>query len=251
MNKAPPAIFSRNRCAAKWGRARARYKCDNSSSFLLDDLTGDVIERVGFMQLQPQRALVVGDWSDSVATALSDLGADIAVGQLGHFNEELPAPAGSRFDLIVHLMGLGMVNDLPGALIHARATLAEGGVFIAAFPGAGSLSSLRNIALAADGERPAPRIHPMIDSASSSALLQRAGFGRQVVDSHTLSVRYRSLGQLVSDLRDHGLTASLEKPSPALGRQWLSRAQEAFDTLRDEDGKVTENFEMMTLTAWK
>ncbi|MDN3645462.1 methyltransferase [Pontixanthobacter aestiaquae] len=250
MDKTPPIIFSRRHCAAKWRRAYGRSKSSDAASFLIDELADDVIERIGFMQLQPKTALVVGDWSDAVTNFLNGLGAQIAVGQLGDFNEELPAPS-SDYDVIVHLMGLGMVNDLPGALIHARNALAKNGVFIAAFPGAGSLSALRNIALTADGDRPSPRIHPMIDSPAASALLQRAGFGRQVVDSHSLSVRYRSLEQLVSDLRDHGLTASLERGSPPFTKAGLKRAQGAFDTLRDDDGKVTETFEMLTLTAWK
>ena len=202
------------------------------------------------MQLEPKQALVIGDWSDSVAPALSALGAGISVGQLGVFDEELPYVR-SDFDLIVHLLGLGMVNDLPGALIHARNALSTGGVFIAAFPGAGSLPALRSIALAADGDRPAPRIQPMIDSSAASALLQRAGFRRQVVDSHTLSVRYSSFDQLISDLRDHGLTASLERAPPPFTRAARERADKAFDALRDGDGKVTETFEILTLTGWK
>ncbi|WP_209347576.1 methyltransferase [Pontixanthobacter sp. CEM42] len=250
MDKAPPTIFSRQRSAAKWRRAFSRYKSGAAASFLLDDLTDDVIERIGFMQLQPKKALVVGDWSSAVPTFLGGLGSKIAVGQLGDFNEELPAPV-SDYDLIAHLMGLGMVNDLPGALIHARNALAKDGIFIAAFPGAGSLSALRTITLAADGDRPSPRIHPMIDTSAASALLQRAGFKRQVVDSHTLSVRYRSLEQLVSDLRDHGLTCSLQRGSPPFTKQAFQRAKDAFESLRDDEGKVTETFEMLNLTAWK
>lgn len=251
MDKAPPIIFNRQRNATKWGRARDRQKSDNATSFLLDDLVEDVAERIAFLQLRPENVLVVGDWSESLPRILTGLGAKVSVGQLGEFQEELPAPPGSNFDLIIHLTGLGMVNDLPGALIHARNALSEDGVFIAAFPGAGSLAALRAITLAADGDRPTPRIHPLIDNPAASALLQRAGFKRQVVDSHTLSVRYRSLEQLVSDLRDHGLTSSLQRGSTPFTREGFQRAIQAFDSAREDDGKVTETFEMMTLTAWK
>jgi hypothetical protein len=71
-----------------------------------------------------------------------------------------------------------------------------------------------------------------------------------VVDSHTLSVRYRSFEQLISDLRDHGLTSSLQRGSPPFTRNGLQRARDAFDGMRDAEGKVTETFEMMTLTGW-
>lgn len=250
MDQAPPSIFSRRRNIAKWARALTRQKSPHAATFLLTDLVEDVTERITFMRLQPSSALVIGDWSQCLPKTLEGLGAHVRVGQLGVFDEEQPLQA-SGVDVIVHLMGLGMVNDLPGALIHARIALADGGLFFAAFPGAGSLTALRSITLAADGDRPSPRIHPMIDNPAASALLQRAGFKRQVVDSHTLSVRYSSLGQLVNDLRDNGLTNSLKRNLPPFTRTGLERAQSAFDSLREDDGKVTETFEMMTLTAWK
>ena len=144
-----------------------------------------------------------------------------------------------------------MVNDLPGALIHAHAALRDGGLFIAAFPGAGSLPVLRQLALAADGDRPAARIHPQVDIRAGTALLERAGFARQVVDSYPLKVRFSSLDRIISDLRDHGLTASLASPAPPITRTGWQRACEAFDALREDDGKVTETFEILVLTGWR
>ncbi|WP_234032190.1 class I SAM-dependent methyltransferase [Parerythrobacter jejuensis] len=155
------------------------------------------------------------------------------------------------FDLIVHLLGLGHVNDLPGALVHARNALTKGGLFVAAFPGAGSLATLRAIMLEADGDRPAARMHPLVDSQAATGLLQRAGFARQVVDSFPIKVRYPSITRMISDLRDQGLTRSLTSTVPPLTRASLLRAEEAFDALRDDQGKVTETFEILVLTGWR
>ncbi|HCC27433.1 MAG TPA: methyltransferase, partial [Erythrobacter sp.] len=79
------------------------------------------------------------------------------------------------------------VNDLPGALLHLRNALADDGLMIASFPGAGSLPHLRRAMLAAEPDRPAARMHPLIDNQAAAGLLQRALFKRQVVDSHTLT----------------------------------------------------------------
>ncbi len=250
METAPPIIFSRRKAAAKWARARSRRDRPGAGCFLLDALVDDVIERLSFIRLRPSQALVVGDPSSRLAQHLHEDGAKLAIGRLGEFDEERPAEAGG-FDLIVHLMGLGHVNDLPGALVHARGALASGGLFLAAFPGAGSLPLLRGIALAADGDRPAARMHPMVDIRAGSGLLQRAGFARQVTDSFALNVRYSSLDRLVGDLRDHGLTRSLAEPSPPFTRAACERALAAFDAERDEQGKATERFEILVLSGWK
>ena len=94
-------------------------------------------------------------------------------------------------------------------------------------------------------------MHPLVDNRAGSALLERAGFARQVVDSYPLKVRFPSLRQLVSDLRDHGITRSIASPVPPLSKEWLIRAENAFDTLREADGKVTETFEILVLTGWR
>ena len=142
-------------------------------------------------------------------------------------------------------------NDLPGALLHARAALNDGGVFIATMLGAGSLPVLRGVLLAADAERPAARIHPQIDNRAATSLLERAGFARQVVDSSTVRASYRDLDRLVADLREQGLTNVLADAPPPLTRASWARANAAFDAMKDGEGRVTETFEILTLTGWR
>lgn len=240
-----PQIFDRNAAAAKWARARTRQQDRNSASYLYTAIAEDIADRLDFMRFEPQNALIVGD----EAMGLQELSAATRA-HLGEYLEETPG-AFEEYDLIAHILGLGTVNDLPGALIHARNALREGGLFIAAFPGAGSLSALRQIALEADGDRPAARMHPLVDNRAGTALLERAGFTRKVVDSFPLNVRFSSLAQLISDLRDHGLTRSLHSPVPPLTRDWIKRGEAAFDAMREDDGKVTETFEILVLTGWR
>lgn len=250
MNRAPPRIFDRQKAAAKWNRARWRQANNGGASYLVETMAEDVADRLNFMRFKPKHALVLGDIEGSAS-----LNAQIAAGKvdtavLGERDEEQPSPH-SGYDLYVHLLGLGVVNDLPGALIHARGSLGEGGLFIAAFPGAGSVPTLRDLALAADGDRPAARIHPQVDIRAGTALLERAGFARQVVDSYPVAVRFSSLERMIADLRDHGLTSSLASLAPPITRSGWQRARNLFDSLRDEDGKVTETFEILVLTGWR
>ena len=143
------------------------------------------------------------------------------------------------------LSALDTLNDLPGALIHMRAALAPGGFAIASFLGAGSLPALRSAMLAADGERPAPRLHPMVDVRAGGQLLQRAGWADPVVDSRSLKVRFSSLGRLLGDLRAQGLGNVLARPRPPLTRAAFHRARSAFGE------RTSEHFEILTLSGWR
>lgn len=218
------------------------------ANWLGEALAEDVSERLGFLRWDGSRALVAGLSHDRVAAELRQHTGEV----IEHDSLELDAPiAGGPFDLIVSLAELDTVNDLPGALIHLRHALAAGGLLIAMLVGGGSLPVLRAAMLAADGERPAGRIHPQVDARAASGLLQRAGFSRQAVDSHTLTVRYRSLRTLVADLRDQGLGSALADRAAPLGKAALARAEAAFAARAEADGKVSERFEIVTLTAWR
>ena len=81
--------------------------------------------------------------------------------------------------------------------------------------------------------------------------MQRAGFAKQVVDTHKLTVRYGSFDRLVRDLREQALSSILLSPAPPFGKASLARAKARFDELREDDGKVTETFNILTLTAWR
>lgn len=225
---------------------RALQRDPEAPRFVLDDMIEDVVERLGFLRHEPARALVIGDWSGELAAALRAQGSEvITAGE--ELDLEAPYPF-AGFDLIASLGVLDTVNDLPGALIHIRQALAPGGLAIASFVGAGSLEHLRAAMLAADGERPAARMHPAVDVRAGGQLLQRVGWAKPVVDCHTIAASYASLDRLVADLRAQGLGNVLASAGPALGKAALERARLAF--LGGSD-RVTERFEILTLSGWR
>ncbi|WP_336977312.1 methyltransferase domain-containing protein [Altererythrobacter fulvus] len=248
MSSAPPTIFAPRRRLALRQRMRALQTRPDAARYLIDDMIEDVIERIDFLRHEPETALVIGDWTGDLARQLGARGcAVISVSPEEGFDEEAPFPA-KGFGLIASLGTLDTVNDLPGALIHIRDALAPGGLMIASFMGAGSLPRLRAAMLAADGERPAARMHPMVDVRAGGQLLQRCGFARPVVDSRGLNARFGSLGTLLADLRAQGLGKVLASPAPPLTRAGLRRAEEAF---MGGEERATEHFEILTLSGWR
>jgi SAM-dependent methyltransferase len=234
---------------------RALQHRADAARFVIDDMVEDVLDRLAFLRHAPARALVVGDFTGALADALTAQGGAVSradpAPQPGEvaIDEEQPLTFAEGFDLIASLGTLDTVNDLPGALIHLRRALAPGGLAIIAMPGAGSLAALRQVMLSADADRPAPRIHPQVDVRAGGQLLQRAGFADPVVDSHSVTVRYRTLGRLVGDLRAQGLSACLARGGAPLGKAALARARAAFADLA-QDGRLTETFEILTLSGW-
>lgn len=227
-----------------------------AARYLADDMAEDVLQRLSFLRFQAKRAIVAGDWTGAVAESLERDGctvsrmdpAGIAGSQV--WDEETPCPVGP-VDLAISLGTLDTVNDLPGALLHLRNALAPGGLAIASFVAAGSLLHLRSAMLTADGDRPSARMHPMVDVRAGGQLLQRAGFSRQVADGRSLSVRFGSLTSLVADLRAQGMCSVLSTRAPSLTRAMAQRAACAFLDAADEDGRVTERFEILTLSGWR
>lgn len=243
-----PTIFSQRRRILRSERQSRLTRADTAADWLANAMSEDIVERLSFMRFEPQSALLLGSGLEDVGSYLRERECDVV--HLSEQNEEEPLADGP-FDLIVSVNRLDTVNDLPGALLHHRAALNEGGLMIASFLGAGSLSVLRQIMLAADGERPAARLHPQIDNRAAAALMQRAGFRQQVVDDHRLSVSYRNLDRLVADLREQGLTSVLADAPPPVGKAGLARARAKFEELADERGRVLETFEILTLTGWR
>lgn len=241
-----PTIFSTARRMLRFARARQRAVQPGAARFIFDDMIEDTEERLAFLRHKPARALVMGDATATLPPILRAGGAMVSAPET--LDLEAPFSVGGH-DLIVVLGLLDAVNDLPGALIHLRAALAPGGLVIAHFIGGGSLPALRAAMMAAEPDRPAARLHPLVDPRAAPGLLQRAGWKDPVVDTHSLAVRYNSLDRLVADLRDQGLGNALARPAAPLGRAALASARAAFADRAEADGKTTETFEIVTLTG--
>lgn len=250
MASPPPLIFSPTRRLAARARMLGLQGRGDGPRYVLDDMVEDVIERLAFLRVEPRRALVIGDYGGVIAALLREQGADVREAEPARGHDEERPLADAGFDFIAALGTLDTVNDLPGALVHLRGGLAAGGLLIASFMGAGSLPALRAAMLAADGERPAARLHPMVDVRAGAQLLQRAGFADPVADCRSLDVRFGSLERLVGDLRAQGLGGVLASHGPALMRAQHAKARAAFAAL-GEGGRTVERFEIVTLSGWR
>jgi SAM-dependent methyltransferase len=251
-------VFDRDLVRSRLGRALA----DGYPDFLLARAADDLSERLDAVLRRFGRAADLGTALPVARAALSakadrlwrmaetpDASADVA-GDL----ERLPfAPA--SLDLAASLLALHGVNDLPGALIQIRRALRPDGLFIGCLLGGRTLQELRQILLQAESETTggvSPRVAPFADLRDMGSLLQRAGFALPVVDSELVTVRYRDMFGLLSDLRALGWTNALAQRSrQGLRRDTLARAATLYaDQFADPDGRLRATFEMVWLSGW-
>ncbi|WP_294054335.1 class I SAM-dependent methyltransferase [Sphingomonas sp.] len=249
-DSSPPEIFGRALRRRRRDRAARNYAAHD---FLRRHMLEGICERLDAVKREFRDVLDLGSFDGSFALAGAritrlDAGARFAgAGVQG--DEDQPHFPDASFDLVVSAGVLDSVNDVPGALVLANRALKPDGLFLAAFAGAGTLSTLRSVLIEAEADRPAARFHPQIDVRSAGDLLSRAGFALPVADTETLTVRYSSLFGLLGDLRGMAAT-NLLKGTPPLTRGTLARAAAAFAERADPDGKTAERFEIVYLTGW-
>jgi SAM-dependent methyltransferase len=252
-----PRIFDEKLRIRRRDRAVATFP---DHDFLYAAMAEDMLDRLGDVTRSFSRALVIGCPDDRLAQALAKLGCSVSCADPGPawaqrsggdlIREDALPYAAASFDLILCCGTLDAINDLPGALIALNRALEPDGLLLMSFVGAGSLPRLRAALLAADGDRPAQRIHPQVDVRAFGDLLARAGFAMPVVDQQRLDVRYGSLFRLLADLRGMGAAQCLASPPPPLTRAGLARAAEQFALAADEDARVTEQFMILHGSGW-
>lgn len=255
-------IFDRHRRELAFERAdrtKAGAK-DPDPQFLFDHLAAEIIERLGWVNRDFHDVLLLGHAPATLIEPLKAMvvrlvhAAPAAIAGVDLVCEEDLLPLADQcFDLVIGLASFDTVNDLPGALTLIRRVLRPDGLFLGAFPGAGSLPRLKAAMLAADSETgrgASAHIHPQIDVRAAGDLLQRAGFAMPVADGETLTVRYSGLPSLVRDLRAHGWTNCLSDRPGYPGKAGLIAAAAHFAASADPDGKTAEAFNFVHLSGW-
>lgn len=234
----PPPLFDPDLAALR--RARARRL--GSDYFLHARALEDIVERIAATGRRFERALVLGlppgSWRERLSRHVGTLAAA----------DDIAGLEPRSFDLAVTIGELASTPDPRLHLFVLGQALRPGGMLAGAIVGAASLPALRTALLegARATGRAALRVHPTIDGPAMARLLAEAGLANAVVDIDRVAVAYRSLGQLVGDLRAMGCTSVLADRS-ALSRAEWDAARAAFVAA---GAPVSERFELIHFAGW-
>lgn len=252
--KQTPQIFDMRKRRAKFERAAHRLIISNQTSFIWNHIAEEFCERLAAITRQFDNILITGpmtQYADKfIAAGDNAISANANIILEPEQEEDALPYDAEQFDAIISGGTLDGVNDLPGALIQMRRFLKPDGLLLGSIFGSGSLSVLKSIMMAADGDAVRPHIHPQIDIRTMADLLVRAGFKLPVADRDSLIIRYSNLFDMVSDIRDCGLGNSLSARTPAYNKASLYRAIEKWSDLQEDDGKVSEHCELIHFNGW-
>ncbi|MEH6756034.1 MAG: methyltransferase domain-containing protein [Parasphingorhabdus sp.] len=253
----PIELFDRERRRRFRDRA---YHRSQGTDFIGQIMAEEILDRLSLVKRDFKKCLLIGQAGHFLRSVLNDLGIDtvaadasfkVAASLNGVQCDEDRLPfADHSFDLIINLDTLDSVNDLPGALALARRILKPDGLLLASFIGAESLTTLKSILMQAEGDRVSAHIHPQIDIRTAGDLMSRVGFALPVIDSDCLRLRYTSLAKLVSDIRDIGGGNMLKDQIKPLSRDVYQQTKLSFHNKADDDGRTTEQIELIYLCGW-
>jgi SAM-dependent methyltransferase len=249
-------------------RLRAFRKGQKGADFLLDIVAEELADRLAVVERRFDKAVELHGVTGVVANAAQATGkvgamerietdADFAgEGEaLSLAPLELPGLDDQSLNLVLSPLAAHLINDLPGYFIQIRRALKPDGLFLAAIPGSGTLSELRDCLLAAEIELyggASPRVIPFADVRDIGGLLQRAGFTLPVVDQETYTVRYDTLFALMADLRAMGMTNPLlGRSGKPVSRRFFLRAAELYaERYADPDGRIRASFSVIYVSGW-
>jgi len=287
---AAPEPFYADRAALKrnFGRAAATF---GRADALHREVGSRMLERLGYIKLQPARVLDLGCATGGALPGLQErypqaqlLALDLARTML---QAALPAAApwharlaaslrrkagpplgvqadmanlplaGGSLDLVWSNLALHWLDDPAPAIREAQRTLAVDGLFMFSSLGPDSLMELRE-AFAEAAQTPAQQaawhVKRFIDLHDIGDVLVGAGFVTPVMDMEQFTLTYESLDGLFDDLRNSGsINAMLGRPRGLLSRALLARVRAAYEKrrARRSDGRLPATFEVIYGHAWK
>lgn len=263
---APEPLFDRH-LQRRWLARHAETIA--AGDFLRAHIATDLVDRLAVVARRFERGLVIGAGASAAREGF------LASGRVGAMLAAEPVPAlapparsaiviadsealpfaPESFDLVVSILDLGLVNDLPGALVQIRRILKPDGLMLATLIGGGSLMELARAFASAESELTggaSPRVAPMVDVRDLGSLLQRAGFALPVTDVDSLELTYASPLAAMDELRRLGLANSLTVRSRRpLTRAVLGGVIDAYGRAsRASDGRIAMTLDLLTATAW-
>lgn len=251
-------LFDTNFISRRKERAAGSPVNDNGH-FLANWSLKEAIERLNDLTRTFDNTIIHGDFFDARLLDTPKIKSFTHVGltenvQVRSNSECLPYKQHS-LDLIISLFEMHRLNDPVGYLIQSLYALRPDGLFVAAFPGEGSLHELRHCLSMAEEKLKggvSPRTLPLMSKQDAGHLMQRAGFNLPVIDSETVKLSYTSLEKLYNDIRNVGGGNTLTSRNKAYcGRNFFPEVEKCYHNhYMDKDGHYEATMEIIFMSGW-
>ncbi len=253
-----------DRVAAGFGAAAAT--CERAAAGPRE-IEARLLDRLGYLECDVRRVLDLGAGTGHAAVRLARhfaparvVALDLALPLLRRIpgNQDPPISgicadaaalplADASFDLVCSNLVLPWCAD-PGAVFaEVRRVLKPGGAFLFTTLGPDTLTELRSSWAECDDR---PHVHPFIDMHLLGDGLLQCGFSDPVMDVELLTFTYRSVDQLLKDLKDLGGRNLLSDRRRSLTGKKRFAAMVAAYERRRADGRIPARCEVIYGLAW-
>ncbi len=258
-------------------RAFSRAAQDYDAAAVLQrEVCTRMLERLGYVKLQPSRIIDVGSGTGWGTRQLgerypkADITAlDIAIGMLQVARgtsswwqkifagkresflcadvEALPITSNS-VDMVWSNLALQWCNDLPATFVEMKRVLKTDGLLIFSSFGVDTLKELRVAFSEVDGFNHLSRFADLHDIGD---MLMEAGFADPVMEMEKITLTYDDVRAVMQDLKRIGAhNATAGRATGMMGKATWQRVTENYETLRC-NGKLPATFEIIYGHTWK
>ncbi len=248
-----------------------------AAAALQREVSSRLAQRLDYIKLKPQRVLDLGA-GVGISTGLMKqrypgaeiIAVDFALGMLaelkknaGFFRKPVPVfrkpipvcadasalPfADNSFELIFSSLTLQWCPDIKAVFAECLRVLKPGGLLLFSTLGPDTLKELRASWEAVDRGMHVNRFLDMHDVGDA---LLAAGFGDPVMDNEYLTLTYKSVLQLLRELKLLGANTVLgDQPNRLTGRQHFQAMQDAYRDFCTEPGVYPASYEVVYGLGW-
>ncbi|MDQ5910395.1 MAG: Malonyl-[acyl-carrier protein] O-methyltransferase [Pseudomonadota bacterium] len=244
---------------------------DDDAAFLLREVGSRLLERLDYMNFQPEMILDVGCGTGLITARLMKkyrkarvFGLERAPAMVKKAQKRAPwfrtlhglcaepealPLADARFDLIFSNLALPWAVDLDRTLAEFRRLLKPGGALLFSTLGPDTLTELRR-SWAAVGDRD-NHVNAFLDMHDIGDALLRAGLAEPVMDVERLTLTYPHVERLAHDLRQLGTrNVTLGRSAALTGKGRWQAMRDAYERYRRPDGLLPVSCEVVYGHAW-
>ena len=236
----------------------------NEAAFLSQEIAERILQRLEFIRIQPIRILDLGSGTGILSNELKKVFPSAEIVALDFSENMLRQNVSSwktcgdaeqmpfqdqRSDLVISNLMLHWSQNLFGLSEEIHRVLKPQGLFMFSMLGADTLTEMHHAWRSVDNNA---HVNDFVDMHDMGDCLLQVGMADPVMDMEHIVLTYKTMDRLFEDMHFSGSILLHENRSSGLitPRQ-LERFKQAYELLRDNDGRLPVTVEMIYGHAWK
>ncbi|RTZ67225.1 MAG: malonyl-[acyl-carrier protein] O-methyltransferase BioC [Aquificaceae bacterium] len=243
----------------------------DASAVLQQEIAKRLVERLDYIRLEPSRVLDLGCGTGNITAPMLKrypkaqiVALDLSFNMLKKTKkqggwlgkkpqcicadaEKLPLKD-NTIDLLISSLMLQWSNDLNTTFSGFKQVIAPNGLLMFTTFGPDTLREIRESWAKVDNQ---PHTSQFIDMHDIGDALLQAGFSNPVMDMEMITTTYKSVRELMTDIKNIGASnATAGRRKGLMGKQRLANFEAAYEDFKNDDGLYPATWEVIYGHAW-